>query len=119
MAGAVAATTRADEKERRRTNRTGKKQHNLAWSNQVARKEEKDKRKEKKDRRKKWLKGQLPPGEVTASDPSLKRARIPATEDDGSLGDDWDELAREERMAKKVRRGNISQGAFDEQFADL
>jgi len=119
-AGAAAATARADEKEKRSAERAEKKQQNSAWSNQVSRKEGKDKRREKKDRKKKWLKGQMSINEVAAGgDQSLKRARTPTTEADEGSGDEWDELAREERMAKKVRRGNVSQGAFDEQFADL
>jgi ATP-dependent RNA helicase DDX55/SPB4 len=52
-------------------------------------------------------------------DQNLKRGRTPPPEDDADEGDDWDELAREERMAKKVRKGNITQGTFDEQFTDL
>jgi ATP-dependent RNA helicase DDX55/SPB4 len=119
-AGAAAATARADEKEKRSAERAEKKQQNSAWSNQVSRKEGKDKRREKKDRKKKWLKGQMSINEVAAGgDQNLKRARTPTTEADEGSGDEWDELAREERMAKKVRRGNVSQGAFDEQFADL
>ena len=33
--------------------------------------------------------------------------------------DDWTELAQEERMAKKVKRGHISQKMFDAEFGDL
>lgn len=33
--------------------------------------------------------------------------------------DDWDELAREERMAKKLKKGEVSQREFDVEFADL
>ncbi|KIY49010.1 hypothetical protein FISHEDRAFT_73065 [Fistulina hepatica ATCC 64428] len=38
-----------------------------------------------------------------------KCARSNSSGDDD--GDDWDVLAREERMAKKVRQGNVSQKA--------
>jgi ATP-dependent RNA helicase DDX55/SPB4 len=31
-------------------------------------------------------------------------------------GEDWADLAREERMAKKVRRGDVTQAMFDEEF---
>jgi ATP-dependent RNA helicase DDX55/SPB4 len=114
----AAATARENEKEKRRAERAEKRQQNLAWSHQVARKEEKDKRREKKDRKKKWLKSQTSANEDAAGgDQSFKRER-PA-EDDADEGDEWGELAREERMAKKVRRGDITQGAFDKQFADL
>ena len=119
--GVAAATAREEEKEKRRADRAEKKQLNSAWSHQVARKEEKDKRREKKDRKKKWLKGQTSANEATAGgDQSLKRSRTPTPGvDEGDEGDDWDELAKEERMAKKVRKGNVTQGAFDEQFANL
>ena len=33
--------------------------------------------------------------------------------------DDWDELAKEERMAKKLKRGNITQNDFDMEFSGL
>ncbi len=33
--------------------------------------------------------------------------------------DDWDELAKEERMAKKLRKGEVSQQDFDAAFAEL
>jgi len=33
--------------------------------------------------------------------------------------DDWDDLAREERLAKKLRKGAVSQKEFDEEFGDL
>ena len=117
-AGAAEATLRADEKEKRRVDRAEKKQLNSAWSTQVQRKQEKEKRKEKKDRKKKWLKAQPAPEVVAGGEQGLKRARTPEddSEDDG---EDWAELAREERMAKKVRKGDITQRMFDEQFADL
>lgn len=37
--------------------------------------------------------------------------------DDGE--DDFEELAREERMAKKVRKGEISKDEFEAEFHDL
>jgi len=114
---ATAATAREDEKEKRRADRAEQKQQNSAWSNQVTRKEDKDKRREKKDRKKKWLKDQISANE--GDDKNLKRGRAPTPEDDADKGGDWDELAREERMAKKLRKGNITQGTFDKQFADL
>jgi len=119
ITGAAAAAAREDEKETRRAERAAKKQQNSAWSYQVARKDEKDKRKEKKDRKKKWLKSQASTEAATKSDQGVKRGRTPPAENDGNDSDDWDELAKEERMAKKVRRGAVSQGAFDAQFADL
>ena len=40
-------------------------------------------------------------------------------EDGEDEGDAWDELAREERMAKKLKRGNITQSDFDMEFSEL
>lgn len=97
-----------------------KKQQNSAWSHQVARKDEKDKRREKKCRKKKWLKDQASTNETAVnSGQGTKRGRTSRVESDENDSDDWDELAREERMAKKVRRGDVTQGVFDAQFADL
>jgi ATP-dependent RNA helicase DDX55/SPB4 len=31
-------------------------------------------------------------------------------------GDDWDEMAREERMAKKVKRGRVDKSTFEKAF---
>ena len=38
---------------------------------------------------------------------------------EGDEEDDWDELAREERMAKRVKKGHLSQTEFDTEFGDL
>jgi ATP-dependent RNA helicase DDX55/SPB4 len=101
-----------DEKNRRKAQRADKKKLNSAWSQQVGRREEKTQRKEKKDRKKKWLKTQSASREEKAKEPDAKRVRVESD-------DDWAELAREERMAKKVRRGDITQQVFDQEFADL
>lgn len=86
----------------------------------MAKREEKDKRRDKKERKRKWLKSQPMDGPATGGEQGLKRARTPLADDsEGDDGDDWAELAREERMAKKVRRGDVTQRVFDEQFADL
>jgi len=102
------------ERKKKKAEREEKKKNNAAWSNKVVKKEERDKRKEKKDRKKKWLKEQA---KATKSGTDLKRPR--EEEDDGDDAEDWDDLAREERMAKKVRKGEISQKAFDAEFDDL
>ncbi|KAK7470621.1 ATP-dependent rRNA helicase spb4 [Stygiomarasmius scandens] len=102
------------ERKKKKAEREEKKKNNAAWSNKVVKKEERDKRKEKKDRKKKWLKEQA---KATKSGTDLKRPR--EEDDDGDDAEDWDDLAREERMAKKVRKGEISQKAFDAEFDDL
>lgn len=101
----------------RKHQRAQQKKLNAAWSNDTTRKEERDKRKEKKERKKKWEKMQRQA--ATEEDKGGKRARSPSVAVDDNDGDDWDELAREERMAKKVKKGDVSQGEFDREFADL
>jgi ATP-dependent RNA helicase DDX55/SPB4 len=49
--------------------------------------------------------------------PETKSKRDRTDADDE--GDDWEELAREEKMAKKMRKGDISREAFDEEFLSL
>ena len=90
----------------------------MPWSNKITRKEQRDKRKEKKERKKTWTKDRTG-GHENAD---LKRSRDTheangTRNDSEDEDDDWDELAREERLAKKVKKGHVSQEAFDEEFA--
>lgn len=77
----------------------------------MSRKETRDLRKEKKARKRKWLKTQ------SSSGPA--KVQIGTVASEGDDDDDWDDLAREERMAKKVRTGDISQKTFNAEFTDL
>jgi ATP-dependent RNA helicase DDX55/SPB4 len=86
----------------------------LAWSEKIVRKEEREKRKDKKIRKRKWLQAQAP----EPSHPGGEGLSTPG-ENNELGGDDWAELAREERMAKKVKRGDISQKTFDAEFGEL
>lgn len=82
--------------------------------------EERDKRKEKKDRKKKWLKTQDAVADAAAPEQAgSKRALEDVSGESGGEGDDWAELAREERLAKRVKKGHLSQSKFDAEFADL
>lgn len=103
-----------DERKQKSRERAAQKKANLAWSEQLGRKEEREKRKEKKARKKKWEKTQAQAGKE--SQLQVKRVREASDDDDGN---DWDDLAREERMAKKVKRGDVSQKVFDEEFMEL
>ena len=87
-----------------------KKPANLAWSHQATKRDLKQLRKDKKERKRKWLKSQ---SEVSPQAESEARK----TSEVGQH--DLDEFAREERMAKKVRRGRITQAAFDDEFQTL
>ncbi|KAJ7168354.1 DEAD-domain-containing protein [Mycena crocata] len=111
--GAAAATILDTEREKRRAERAEKQKVNQAWSDKVVKKEEREKRREKKGKKRKWLKTQV----VTQDTEEKKDGEHgDETVDDG---DDWEELAREERMAKKMRKGDVSKKAFDAEFADL
>lgn len=81
----------------------------------MVKKEEKLKRKEKKDKRREWLKQSMAEKAV-----GEKRGRAESIGAEGGADeDDWDDLAREERMAKKVKKGLVSQDAFDGEFGEL
>lgn len=93
----------------------------MAWSNKITKQEEKEKRREKKDRKKKWLKAQAASELGKNDEASLapKRGREEEAAASGDDVDDWEELAREERMAKKLKKGDVSQRDFDMEFAEL
>ena len=78
--------------------------------------EEKERRKDKKKLKRKWLKEQTDVTVAEENQISAKRARDGVDDDDD---DDWAELAREEKMAKRVRKGGLSEKDFDAQFGDL
>ncbi|KAI0636773.1 DEAD-domain-containing protein [Trametes polyzona] len=116
LAEASKPTVSAEDIEKRKAMRAEKQKANSAWSDKMRKKEEREKRKEKRDRKKKWLKTQ---GAAATEQAGSKRSL-----EDGSVGsgddeDDWAELAREERMAKRVKKGHLSQTEFDAEFADL
>ncbi|KAJ7773022.1 DEAD-domain-containing protein [Mycena metata] len=113
--GAAAATVLDTEREKRRAERAEKQKANGAWSDKVVKKEEREKRREKKGKKRKWLKTQV------AEDAKQKDGGHGdgAAGDAVDEGDDWEEMAREERMAKKMRKGDVSQKAFDAEFADF
>jgi ATP-dependent RNA helicase DDX55/SPB4 len=91
---------------------SAKRLSNLSWSGQVARKDARQVRKEKRVRKRKWLE---------SKDQSTANANVTlkTTPDVKGVDEEWDELAREERMAKKVRRGDLSQEDFDKEFDNL
>lgn len=72
--------------------------------------------------KKKWLKSQIDKSnEVNQEKVTGKRRR---GEEDGvsdseDAADDWADLKREEKMAKRVRQGAVSQQEFDTDFMDL
>ena len=111
-----AAGANAEKQERTAVRRENRKR-NSAWSEKIIKREERDKRKEKRVRKKKWL--QMQTHESPRPEDGSLGKRVYNEYDAELDGDDWTELAREERMAKKVKRGDISQKMFDAEFGDL
>lgn len=105
------------ERERLRLERVKKKKTNTAWSDHITRKEERDKRREKRVKKKKWLKEQQ--SAPTSELPLNKRPHSEVVGGESGSEDSWDELAKEERMAKKLKKGEISQQEFDAAFPDI
>jgi ATP-dependent RNA helicase DDX55/SPB4 len=66
-------------------------------------------------KKKEWFKDQQQSASTVTSENSLSKVADMDTRDDN----DWDDLAKEERMAKKLRKGIISQQEFDTAFDDL
>lgn len=106
-----------------------------AWSEKQEAKERKMDRQLKKQRKRDYLK-RLANGEIKADegkegegegddekeDNKEEKADISGEEDEDD-GESWEALAREERLAKKVKRGKLSSKEFDKEvgnmFADL
>ncbi|KZW02840.1 DEAD-domain-containing protein [Exidia glandulosa HHB12029] len=101
-----------DEKAKatRQKERKRQKVKNVAWSDKVAKKETKEKRKEKKAMARKAARAAASAQQTVDADDQDR-------EDDDP--DDWEELAEEERAAKKVRKNKLDQKDFDTQFLDL
>ena len=103
------------ENEKNKVERLAKKKANVAWSSQTFKKETREKRKEIKARKKKWLRSRPPQPPSSGSAIPQKRG-LEADDEDEDDEDDWADLAREERMAKKVRKGDVTQLEFDAEF---
>lgn len=101
------AATKA--KEEARAARREKNRKVSAWSDKVTRQEVRDARKEKRKRKKAWLKN-------AGTQPPSAEGEKEEGSDGGEAEDDWDELANEERMAKKARAGKVD---VDNMFASL
>ncbi|KIY71450.1 DEAD-domain-containing protein [Cylindrobasidium torrendii FP15055 ss-10] len=94
--------------------RQQRKKTNTAWSNKVVKQQEKDVRKSKKVAKKAWEKEESKKRQHEEVDVDDAEAN-----DGGEADNDWNDLAREERMAKKLKKGGISQKDFDMEFGDL
>lgn len=83
-----------------------------AWSRQIDAREKRELNREKKARKRAYLKEE-----------AKKEEEFGGNGKDGQGGlsdeDDAEDLAQEERAAKKLKRGKIEQAQFDMTFADL
>jgi len=93
-----------------------KKDH-VSWSKQLSKKDAREKRRVQKTRKKAWMASSRPGEERKDSvHTALKRTRADSEEktvDSAEALDDWASLAEEERLAKKLKKGKISQAEFD------
>jgi len=108
--------------------REAKRKRNKAWSVQEVRVKEREKRKEGKGRRRDAIKRAAAAGDGGVNGKRQgengsgrketlgSEAGSDGGEGDEDSGDDWDELAREERMAKKVKKGLVDKTTFDRAF---
>ncbi|EJF66036.1 DEAD-domain-containing protein [Dichomitus squalens LYAD-421 SS1] len=107
----------AEEVEQRKGLRAEKRKANTSWSDKMRRKEEREKRREKKDRKRKWERANQAHAGTKRGLGDIDMDGEKGNDEDG--GDDWDALAREERLAKRVKKGQLSQTEFDAEFGDL
>lgn len=127
----VEGKKRKEEGEERK-DRKRRKVVEVPWSVQVARKEGKVKRKEKKIAKRIWLNTQKKAGAegteegANGSEDGVSEAEGGGKEPGGreesggeEEAEDWKELEREERAAKKARRGGAAQVALEADFGDL
>jgi len=118
---AVAESTKAANVKREplRNERADKKRKNSAWSEKTRRQEEQEKRREKRKLKVKRIKLQQQESSAAAAntDNQLKRQASDIDPDDDQ--DDWAEFAREEKLAKRVKKGIVSQEEFDVEFGNL
>ena len=103
------------ENQKNKVQRLAKQKANVVWSSQTLKKDVRDERKAKKRQRAKSQQFQPPP---SPSAVPRKREREEDDEDEDDE-DGWAEIAREERMAKKVTNGEISQLEFDAELIRL
>jgi ATP-dependent RNA helicase DDX55/SPB4 len=127
----AAVAKRKQEIDELKAARQAKRTENAAWSQQNSRQEERERRKEKRSRKREAIKKTragttaAASGAAAAAVSSIRTSRNPGKggekgtsgdNNDDCSEDDWDELAREERMAKKVKRGLVDKTTFEKAF---
>ena len=87
----------------------------MPWSKQLFRKDAKEKRRVQKTRKSAWM-ASTPLEEERKERSTLKRMRAESEErlvDSPEAEDDWTSFAEEERLAKRLKKGKITQAEFD------
>lgn len=112
IAAKATSGVKETEREKNKLAKEEKKKRNTAWSEKASKKEERERRRDKKTKKKQWLKTQVMSANEQTTCPKRPRA-----EEDSE--DTWEQLAKEERMAKKLKKGEITQKEFDAEFVDL
>jgi ATP-dependent RNA helicase DDX55/SPB4 len=112
-----AAEVQSSNDSKRLSTNTNSKKDYVSWSKQLAKKDAREKRRAQKTRKKAWMTSPRP-GEERKDHAALKRTRTDSEEKDvvesaEDALDDWASLAEEERLAKKLKKGKISQAEFD------
>jgi ATP-dependent RNA helicase DDX55/SPB4 len=112
-----AAEVQSSNDSKRLSANTNSKKDHVSWSKQLSKKDAREKRRVQKTRKKAWVASSRL-GEERKEHTALKRNRTDSEEkiDVNSAEealDDWASLAEEERLAKKLKKGKISQAEFD------
>jgi len=110
-----AAEVKSSNDSKRLATNTNSKTDHVSWSKQLAKKDAREKRRVQKTRKKAWMASSRL-GEERKEHAALKRTRADSEEkivDSAETLDDWASLAEEERLAKKLKKGKISQAEFD------
>ncbi|CAG8500563.1 6557_t:CDS:10 [Ambispora leptoticha] len=94
------------------------RKNNMPWSEKQMAKERKIKRKLKKERKREYLKKQKM--DEVKSGNNNSSGQIDNSEDDElEMEAEWEELQREERLAKKVRRGQMNEDEFEKEVGNM
>jgi ATP-dependent RNA helicase DDX55/SPB4 len=111
-----AAEVQSSNDLKRLSTNTNSKKDQVSWSKQLAKKDAREKRRVQKTRKKAWMASSRL-GEERKGHTALKRTRADSEEKNvdsaDEVLDDWASLAEEERLAKKLKKGKISQAEFD------
>jgi ATP-dependent RNA helicase DDX55/SPB4 len=112
-----AAEVQSSNDSKRLSTNTNSKKDYVSWSKQLAKKDAREKRRVQKTRKKAWVASSQLGEEERKEHTALKRTRADSEDKNVDSAeealDDWASLAEEERLAKKLKRGKISQAEFD------